>query len=135
MHGVALRDTLRSSTIDDPAGLAKAFHAATLATVEPWYRATVDMDRQRMAEVQAAIAGTEAPTDDSYELTMAMLYSIPRDPDLMRVGLRFMALLSNPDQELADPAVVARIREVGSGWRDDPIPGPSRVELLALLDA
>jgi len=135
MHGLALRDTLRSSTIDDPAGLAKAFHAATLATVEPWYRATVDMDRQRMAEVQAAIAGTEAPTDDSYELTMAMLYSIPRDPDLMRVGMRFMALLSAPDQELADPAIVARIREVGSGWRDDPIPGPSRAELLALLDA
>ena len=88
-----------------------------------------------MAEVQAAIAGTEAPTDDSYELTMAMLYSIPRDPDLMRVGLRYMALLSQPDQELADPAIIARIRDVGGAWRDDPIPGPSRAELLALLDA
>ena len=88
-----------------------------------------------MAEVQAAIAGNAAPTDDSYELTMAMLYAIPRDPDLMRVGMRFLALLSAPDQELGDPAIVARIREIGSGWRDDPIPGPSRAELLALLDA
>jgi 2-polyprenyl-6-methoxyphenol hydroxylase-like FAD-dependent oxidoreductase len=134
-HGVALRDTLRSSSVDDPGGLAKAFHAATLATVEPWYHATVDMDRQRMAEVQASIAGSPVVTDDTYELTNALLYSIPRDPDLLRVGLRMMSLLSPADEWRSDPALVARIREIGGGWRDDPMPGPSRAELLALLDA
>ena len=46
-----------------------------------------------------------------------------------------MSLLSPADEWRSDPALVARIREIGGGWRDDPMPGPSRAELLALLDA
>ena len=49
IHAVALRDLLRIASIDVPMELAQRWHEVTDATVEPYYRATLDFDRHRLA--------------------------------------------------------------------------------------
>ena len=61
LHILALRDTLRTVGLDHPAALAEAFHDVTTTTVEPWYRATVQLDRGRLAEMVALPSTASTP--------------------------------------------------------------------------
>jgi 2-polyprenyl-6-methoxyphenol hydroxylase-like FAD-dependent oxidoreductase len=134
MHAVALRDLLRVASIDFPVELAQRWHEVTLSTVEPYYRATLDFDRHRLAEIDAGIDGkTYDPGDPQWEIGQALSSAGPKDPELFRSMLRILAVLAVPDEVLAQPGVLDKVMELGAGWRDDPTFAPTREELLAVV--
>lgn len=135
MHAVALRDTLRAA-VDDPTRLALAFAAATEAIVEPWYRATVAFDRHRLREMDAVAAGESYdPGDPMWDITQAMQTAAVLDPEVFRAFVRIVSVLSPAEEVLANPRLLRKVIRLGAGWRDAQVIGPTRSELLKLLDA
>jgi 2-polyprenyl-6-methoxyphenol hydroxylase-like FAD-dependent oxidoreductase len=134
MHAVALRDLLRIASIDFPMELAQRWHEVTEATVEPYYRATLDFDRHRLAEIDAGIEGKAYdPGDPSYEIAQALQSAAGKDPDVFRAFLKVAGVLACPEEVLAQPGIFDKVIELGSGWRDEPIFAPTREELLAIV--
>jgi 2-polyprenyl-6-methoxyphenol hydroxylase-like FAD-dependent oxidoreductase len=131
LHAIALRDLLRAGPLDDPVALARAWHDATLETVEPWYRSTLSFDRHRLAEIEAGIAGVAYETDDpSWEITQALQHGSMQDPDVFRGFLKIAGLQALPEEVLAEPGMFERVVAAGADWRDAPILGPDRDALL-----
>jgi hypothetical protein len=56
------------------------------------------------------------------------------DADVARAFLDMMACLALPHEVLGRAGMVDKIRAVSAGREPPPHPGPSRTELLALLD-
>jgi 2-polyprenyl-6-methoxyphenol hydroxylase-like FAD-dependent oxidoreductase len=135
LHAQALRDTLRQTGPDDPAGFSEAFAAVTATTVEPWYRTTLSFDRHRLAEMAALAEGTVYdPGDPAYELSGALALASSRDPDAFRASLDIAFVLELPEVALARPGLLEKIIEDGAAWRDEPIFGPDRAQLVALAN-
>jgi 2-polyprenyl-6-methoxyphenol hydroxylase-like FAD-dependent oxidoreductase len=136
VHAVTLRQLLRDVGLADPMAFARAFGEATDAAVLPWFLWTRDQDRRRITEIAAGIRGEPyEPEDDAAELECCLSASVGKDPELTRHFIAAAMVLEPLDATFADPASVARIRELGSGWRDEPIPGPDRDALLTLATA
>lgn len=136
MHGRALRDVLREQPLDHPLDFANAWHAKTHETVEPWYRATLRFDRNRLAEMEAEAQGVPyEPGDPEWEITHALEAAAGQDADLMRAFLSIAGVTMLPDEVLARPGVLDRTIELGARWRDMPSPGPDRARLLATITA
>jgi 2-polyprenyl-6-methoxyphenol hydroxylase-like FAD-dependent oxidoreductase len=134
LHALALRDLLRTSAIDDPPTFTSHWEAATLQTVEPWYRSTLGYDRHRLAEIEAAMNGTSyEPMDPAWETTKALAHGASADGELLRARLRIAGVLNTPGELMAEPGLADRVKRAGSDWRDHPLPGPGRKQLLQLL--
>jgi 2-polyprenyl-6-methoxyphenol hydroxylase-like FAD-dependent oxidoreductase len=134
MHGVALRDTLRSTGLADPGAFSVAWAHATQSVVEPWYRATLDFDRHRLAEIDADIRGEPyEPEGDDWDIIQAILFAAGQDPDCLRVALSVQGLVRSPEEIFADAALFEKVLTLGAGWRDAPPIGPSRGELLSIV--
>ena len=114
----------------DPHARAEAYEAACRAQVEPWYHASVEMDRAG-ADPSGGVADPASP--------MARLFvAAQTDPVLGRGFARLWNLLATPAELAADPRYLERVAEVMAHPDDYPIPpreGPSRRELLRLLHA
>jgi 2-polyprenyl-6-methoxyphenol hydroxylase-like FAD-dependent oxidoreductase len=135
MHGVALRDMLDVASLDLPLELAQRWHAVTEATVEPYYRATLDYDRHRLAEIDAGIDGKAyEPDDPSWEMFQALASAGGKDPEIFRARMETLTVLSYQDEVLARPGIADKVRELGSNWRDEPTLAPAREELLATVN-
>jgi hypothetical protein len=135
MHAVALRDTLRTGVADDPMKLTLDFDVATDSVVGPWYRETVAFDRHRLHEMDAVINGeVYDPGDPAWEIGHAMQAASGADSEVFRAFLRIVGVLSLPGDVLAQPGILDKVIELGSGWRDAGTLGPDRAELLALID-
>jgi hypothetical protein len=134
MHGLALRDLLRAAP-SDPVEFATAWHEATMATVEPWYRTTLAFDRGRLDEVDAEIDGREFVPSPEYEITKALANGTGKDPELLRAFMEVASVFRTGPEVLSDPALFEKVITLGAGWRDERLPGPSRDELLALVGA
>jgi 2-polyprenyl-6-methoxyphenol hydroxylase-like FAD-dependent oxidoreductase len=134
MHAVALRDLLQIASIDFPMELAQRWHEVTDATVEPYYRATLEFDRHRLAEIEAGIEGKAYdPGDPAYEMGRALAAAASKDPETFRAMLRIVGVLACPDEVLAEPGVFEKVVELGADWRDEPVFAPTREELLAIV--
>jgi 2-polyprenyl-6-methoxyphenol hydroxylase-like FAD-dependent oxidoreductase len=133
VHGVALRDVLRKHAHAGPGAVERAFHEATMAETEPLYRATLHYDRHRLAEIEAAIDGRRYdPGDPVWELTKALEHGATGDPDVFRDYVAITALLERAEDVFAKPGLTERAHELGAGWREAEIVGPSRADLVAL---
>ncbi|MDQ1519662.1 MAG: hypothetical protein QOI55_735, partial [Actinomycetota bacterium] len=136
LHAVALRDLLRVGSIDDPQGMAQRWHFVTQEQVEPWYRSTLAFDRHRLGEIHAEIAGVPYEFDDpTWEITQALQYGSMQDPDVFRAFLKVAGLIAPPEEVLAEPGMFERIVAAGGEWRDAPVLGPSRDDLLKIVAA
>jgi hypothetical protein len=136
LHALTLRDVLRSVGLDDPAVFAAAFHAATAETVEPWYRATLAIDRHRVGEIGAGIQGVSYDSPDAaYQLEKALDTAFGQDPDCLRANLEIRLVLRTPEEVFARPELRDKVLKLGSGWREAPRFGPTREQLLALVAA
>jgi 2-polyprenyl-6-methoxyphenol hydroxylase-like FAD-dependent oxidoreductase len=133
LHAVALRDMLRVATLDDPLAITQRWHQVTMDTVEPWYRSTLDFDRNRLAEIEAWIAGTQYEGEPSWEITHAMEYGAFQDPDVMRAYFKVVGLLATPEEVLSEPGMLDRVIAVGADWRDAPVMAPDRDGLLKIV--
>ncbi|HTT87217.1 MAG TPA: hypothetical protein VMF60_07610, partial [Acidimicrobiales bacterium] len=135
LHALALREVLRSSG-DDPVSFARAYDEATMSTVEPWYRDTVAVDRHRLAEIEAQIAGEAYRSEDPlWHIWRCLNAAAGADPDCFRALLRIVGLLQTADEVLAAPGLLDKVLELGAGWAELPDLGPDRTELLSILAA
>jgi 2-polyprenyl-6-methoxyphenol hydroxylase-like FAD-dependent oxidoreductase len=132
LHAVCLRELLRQVPAGDRVGLVKRWDELTTDVVEPWYRETVAFDRHRLAEIDAQIEGVPYETDDPGWLHgEALRRSGIRDPDLLRAGVAIRSLLERSADVLARPGLVERAMSLVP---PEPPPGPSRAELVALVE-
>jgi hypothetical protein len=135
LHGLLLRDVLRDVGLDDHADLVTSFHEATDEQVRPWFDWTLHEDRHRLAEIDAEIRGVAyRPADDRFELERALGAATGKDPDLLRIAMGAALVLEPLDTALDDATTDARIRDLGSNWRDETIPGPGRDDLVKLVN-
>jgi hypothetical protein len=133
---LALRDTLRAEGLDDPAAFSAAWADATARISEPWYRDTLAFDRHRLAEIDADIRGESyRPAGDDWEIMQSLTFAAGSDPDCLRALLRIFGLLSPAGEVLAQPGLLDKVSAVGSAWREAPLFGPSRAELLSIVAA
>jgi hypothetical protein len=134
LQAVLLRDTIAAAGLEDPWGFACSFHHATAETVEPWYRDTLAGDRHRLAEIDALIAGGEyRPGDPGWEIGQALAAAAVKDPDCLRGFASVVMALSRAVDVMARPGLRDKVSTLGAGWRDEPIPAPSRAELLSIV--
>jgi 2-polyprenyl-6-methoxyphenol hydroxylase-like FAD-dependent oxidoreductase len=132
MHAVLLRDTLRTQADSSPAALASSWYELTRAYMEPWYRTTLNYDRNRLAEVQAIIDGEEFTTnDEEWRATRSIEAHALEDPDLLRTNLEINMVFRRADEVVGEPAIRALLngREEANG----PPLGPSRAELVGAI--
>jgi 2-polyprenyl-6-methoxyphenol hydroxylase-like FAD-dependent oxidoreductase len=138
LHGLALRDLLREREgggLDAPIGTSRRWDELTQATVAPLYRDTLRFDRHRLAQIDAQIDGRTYVTDDeAWHRSVAINVGSGREPALLRAVVDMAGLLAPGDEVRARPEVVA----ASDAYLDvspEPLPGPTRAELLALLHA
>lgn len=133
LQAVALRDTVRRVGTDDARALALAYDAATEEAVGGWYRATLEFDRRRLAEIHAAVAGDEPAGEAGSDIGKAVFRAAGKDDDVLRAVLRINHLLATPEEVFSGPGLLKKVVELGADWRDAPPTGPDRAELLAIL--
>jgi 2-polyprenyl-6-methoxyphenol hydroxylase-like FAD-dependent oxidoreductase len=136
LHHVArLRDAIRSH-LDDPRGFAAEWDAVTEAEFTPWYRATIATDRARLAEIDSLRTGVPvpAPADPAAALRAAFPLAMQHDPDLFRAFMEIVGCLALPQDVLTRPGLAERVLELAANHEAPPPPGPTRDELLRLLD-
>ena len=133
-HAVHLRDVLRSE-LGAPGQLAEAFDAVTEAELTPWYRATLDVDRARQAEIDAVIDGQPVPppADDSAAVGRAFAVAMAYDPEAYRAFLDIAGVIALPQDVLARPGLVDKVLSIADSRPPLLAPGPSREELLQLV--
>lgn len=133
-HVQLLRDTIRQH-LDDPSRFAEAWDAVTEAELAPWYRETVDEDRDRFAEIETLRNGLEpgGEPSPSTRLRRALLAAVARDPDAFRTYLASRCCLTSLGEAFTDQDFVARIMELARDSTPPPLPGPDRAQLLSLL--
>jgi hypothetical protein len=134
IHAVALRDLLRDA-LADSMDLARRWHDTTMTTVEPWYRDTLAYDDGWLERVNAQIEGRSFEPSPEYEISEALQIAASKDPDLLRCALDIAGVLALRDDVLSRPGVMERVHELGDGWSDERLPGPTRPELLSIVAA
>jgi 2-polyprenyl-6-methoxyphenol hydroxylase-like FAD-dependent oxidoreductase len=134
LHACVLRDAVAKEGLGDADALARRFHEETERVVGPYVDATLAFDRHRLATIEADVTGVAyEPDDPSWTMAMALHAGARHDPELARAHAAIGALLATPSEVFADPAVRQRaLPWVGRPWLT---PGPTRAELLDVLDA
>jgi 2-polyprenyl-6-methoxyphenol hydroxylase-like FAD-dependent oxidoreductase len=134
IHARLLRDLLRENDPADHDKFARRFDEMTARTVEPLYRATLWLDRHRLAEIDADVAGVPYRTGDTgWQVSKALFAASLRDPDLTRAYASLVSFIATADEVLGAPGVVDRVVALGMGAPQYPLPGPSRADLLAAI--
>lgn len=134
LHARALREVV-GSHLEDQREFAEAWDAATEERLAPWYRETVEEDRERLRELEAFRQGLEpaAPSERPAVLRRALSTAALYDPDLFRAYLDSRAVLKPLGQTFSDDGVVERALQIAGEKEPLELPGPSREELIALL--
>jgi 2-polyprenyl-6-methoxyphenol hydroxylase-like FAD-dependent oxidoreductase len=134
LHARALREVV-GSHLDDPLEFAEAWDAATEARMTPWYRETVEEDRDRLREIDALREGLvpAPPSERPAVLRQALNTAAVFDPDLFRAYLESRAVLKLLGQTFSEDGAAERALAVAGENQRLQLPGPSREELMALL--
>ena len=121
--------------LDDPFALALSHDSMTETGLTPWYRDTIEIDRARIAQVNALIEGRPArePADLPARIAKALAVAMMYDADLFRAFLEILSAQTLPQEVMARPGMVDRIMEIASTHEPVIPSGPSREELLRML--
>lgn len=140
MHAAGTAEVVREH-LGDPLALAAAHDRMSQDRIIPWYRQTVELDRERKRQIDASIAGAPAapraapPGHDGgdppgwAEIQVGMLY----DADVFRAFMEIISLLALPAEIMARPGFAERLAKSVAGREAFVIPGPSRADLLRSL--
>jgi 2-polyprenyl-6-methoxyphenol hydroxylase-like FAD-dependent oxidoreductase len=132
-HAARLRDVARAE-LSDPTQFAAAWDAVTESELMPWYRATVALDRARLAQIEAVCAQRELPRPEGpAAMGDALARAMARDPEIFRAFTEIVGCLSLPRDLFARPGFAERVMEVAGSHGHAVTPGPTREELLRLL--
>jgi len=134
MHAVGTAEVIQQH-LDAPFELELAHDSMTETRVTPWYRNTIEIDRKRIAAVNAIIEDRPAPqsTDPRARIANALNVAMMYDADVYRAAVEMRSVLALPQEIMARPGVVDRIMEVAGNHEALNPPGPSRDELLGML--
>jgi hypothetical protein len=109
---------------------------ATERELTPWYRATVALDRARLAEIDAIRTGADVPAIPADDVVARVRAALPlamsRDADVFRAGLELSNCLALPQEVFARPGLAQRVLEL-AGDGGAPPPGPSREQVLRIV--
>ncbi|WP_369136824.1 FAD-dependent oxidoreductase [Modestobacter versicolor] len=134
MQAVCLRDALREGTDDDPREFAERWDDAVQSRLTPWYRATLAVDRARLAEVRALLEGrTPAPPEGRAALGPALARAAGHDAELFRAMLEIVGCLVLPAEVFSRPGLAERAVRTAGEHPPAPPAGPDREGLLRLL--
>jgi len=129
---------------NDPIVLQLSYDASLRAEILPWYRSSVDQDKESNRVANALLAG-EDPDGDPNDprafirsvLRDGLMPAMRRDAIVLRAFFRTFNLLCAPDAMVQDQDVFGRVLAI---WQDranrepEPLLGPAtRTELLAAL--
>ena len=134
LHAVRLRDVLGEG-MDDPVDLALRWDADTREHLEPWHDATLQGDRRRSRQIEAAIAGTQPdvdPEDPVEAITDAFERAVPYSAEAFRGFLAIASVLEIPTNVISRPGFVERLVAAADGHERPRFPGPTRQELLEM---
>jgi hypothetical protein len=122
-------DRFAVSAIADQLALAGVARA-----LRPWYRATVQQDRERLREIGALRHGLERPrlADRQAAVRAALTPAAMCDPDVLRAMLAERCCLGSPSA-LDEPELAERVLELARDVESAPPAGPDRKQLLTLL--
>jgi 2-polyprenyl-6-methoxyphenol hydroxylase-like FAD-dependent oxidoreductase len=132
MHVEVLRAAIRDH-VDDPWTLALAFHEATESDVRPWHDATTAMDRRRVGEMRAIVAGDAIQPDPSADMANLLSAASRSDPQCARILGEITNCLAMADQVFARPGVFEHVLGLAGSVDVQPAPGPDRAQLLELV--
>jgi 2-polyprenyl-6-methoxyphenol hydroxylase-like FAD-dependent oxidoreductase len=132
LHAAVLRRTVAAHG-EEPARFAEAWEAATERELGPWFRATVALDRARLAEMEAARAGARpaAPDDPVAKVRVALPVAMCRDAAAFRAGLEISSCQALPTEVFARPGLAQRVLAAADGA--SALPGPDRARVLELV--
>jgi 2-polyprenyl-6-methoxyphenol hydroxylase-like FAD-dependent oxidoreductase len=136
MHALGTAEVVQQH-LDNPFELALSHDSMTETRVTPWYRDTIAIDRQRIAGVNALIEGRpepEQPADPRARVANALSVAMMYDADVYRAAAEMRSVLALPQEVMAWPGMVDRIMEVAGTHEAVNPPGPSRQELLRMLE-
>jgi hypothetical protein len=88
----------------------------------------------RLDEIHAGLEGRPFEPDPMYETILALQSAAGTDPEVLRAYVEIAGVISLPEETLARPGVLETVTAVGSGWRETQAPGPTREELLAIVN-
>lgn len=134
LHAEVARECI-AQQLDDPEALAITFHERSERIVRPWHDATIAIDRRRVREMRTLLAGeVPVPTPDE-QFADTLNASIGSDAVATRAAMEMFSCLALPDEVFARPGFVEHVSSLAGTVSNDPIPGPDRHELEALLSA
>jgi 2-polyprenyl-6-methoxyphenol hydroxylase-like FAD-dependent oxidoreductase len=134
-HTALLRRVVREHA-DGAASLARAWDEATEQELTPWYRASVALDRARLAEIDAFRAGAEPQQPDPDDVVARVRAALPlamsRDADVFRAGLELSNCLALPQEVFSRPGLAQRVL-AAAGDDVAATSGPSREQVLRIV--
>jgi uncharacterized protein YciI len=122
---------------DDPVARAAAYEAANQVEIEPWFDASVQMDRMGAdPSGRGSLGAADGPDSDAAKVMAAVFAAAATEPTIGRGLARLMNLLVNPTELMADGEFLTAVAAVMADPDAYPPPdgaGPSRTELLEAL--
>jgi len=140
MHAVIVAEAV-ADHVKDPFTLALEYDRLTRQRLLPWYRNTVYLDNQRIAQI-AGVIENRSPRQDPPDLAGAplrdLLAAMTWDADVFRAYLEMIAMLAPPQEIMTRPGLARKITAAAelalAGGRDPWLAaGPSRTEVLKML--
>lgn len=131
-QAVLLRDAITAHPGDHRAR-AERFDADSDREIEPWFHASVQMDKMGADPMGSGLGGAES---SSGKAMAAVFVAAQTDPVLGRTFARLWNLLMTPAELMTDTAFLAKAAEVAANPDAYPLPervGPKRGELLEAL--
>jgi 2-polyprenyl-6-methoxyphenol hydroxylase-like FAD-dependent oxidoreductase len=131
LHVSALRDLLRDVDGLDRHELVTAFHDVTERDISPLVEDTLALDRHRLAQMAAELAGHPyEPADREFRFMRSLTGAAGRDPVLLRATMSVFGLLERWVDIADRPDVHERIQRVGPPLA---LPGPDRDSLIDIV--
>jgi len=132
LHTTVMRDAVRKH-LADPVALALEFDVATTQAVDPWHEATRALDKARMDEIQAIIAGREVETSPEASMGAALSRIAEFDGEAARWFAEIAGAMALPMDVFSREGVFARVLELAAELPPAAPYGPDRADLLELI--
>jgi hypothetical protein len=105
----------------------------TVAEIDPWHIATRDLDRARIAAMEAAVEGRDYELGPAEQIGAALLAATRFDEQCARWFGEIQQCLAFPLDVLSREGALDHVLAVTAGVETTPIPGPDRKRLLELV--
>jgi 2-polyprenyl-6-methoxyphenol hydroxylase-like FAD-dependent oxidoreductase len=139
VQATLLVDALADHPAADPtclSALALRYEADSAREIEPWYEASVQMDKMGADPTGASALRRAGADGDAAKAMGAVFAAAASDPVIGRAIAKLMNLLIKPADMMADPEFLTAAAKVMADPDAYPAPaqsGPSRAELLVSL--